>query len=257
MAPDVTQRDHRHRSGPDGRARAAPREAAQAAPATHETAAALGSWAASLAAALTLAFVALTVASTVGGAGGDAGALLQISQLLPVLMLAPVVVVLAASLHALAPAGRRLFSHVAVTFSGVYAAIIVTNYFIQFVVARPRLAAGEGEALGLVAMSTPASIFTALEAAGYGFFAMMALFLAPVFAGRGIERWIRRLFVATGVTGMVGAAAAIAGQPIVMMSGFGLSLLAFLAVVVLLAVRLSGAGGRGLAMVRRRALETP
>jgi hypothetical protein len=144
------------------------------------------------------------------------------------------VVVLLACVHQLAPAGRRLSAHVALVFAGVYAAIITTNYIIQLFVVRRNVAAGDLEGISLLAMPNPRSVFVALEIAGYGFFSLMALFAAGAVAGRSLARWTRGLLVATGVTGIVGTIGGLTDLRVLMLSGFGLSLLAFLVAAVLL-----------------------
>jgi hypothetical protein len=209
-------------------------------PADGVAAARTGFAAALIAATLTVTFIVLTLAFPGGEWAGieayaDGFRTVQVGQLLPVLLLAPVVVVLMACIHALTPARRRLFSHVAVAFAAIYAAIIGTNYVLQLVVVRHNILAGELDGLTLLAMPNPRSVFVALEIVGYGFFALMALAASAAFPATGRGRWLRWLFAATGVTGLIGAAAGVADQRIVMLTGFGLSLVAFLAGAALLA----------------------
>jgi hypothetical protein len=191
---------------------------------------------------LTVTFVVLTIAfpgEEWAGIEVYAGSFqtIQVAQLIPVLLLCPVVVILMGCLHALTPAHRRPFSHVAVIFAGIYAAIIATNYVMQLVVVRQNVAAEELVGLSLLAMPNPRSIFVALEVTGYGFFALMALAASAAFPDTGRGRWTPRLLLATGVTGLVGAAAGVADQRILMLTGFGLSLAAFLVAALLLAVQ--------------------
>jgi hypothetical protein len=203
------------------------------------SAATVGFWAAALASALTVAFVVLAlVVPGEDWAGVEAYArafaTIEVVQLIPVLLLAPVVVVLMACIHELAPAKRRLFARIAVMFAAAYAAIIATNYVLQLFVVRLHLAAGDYEGLELLAMPNPRSVFVALEIAGYGFFSLMALFAAGAVTGPPLARWIRGLLVATGVTGIAGAVGGLTDLRLVMLTGFGLSLLAFLAGALLL-----------------------
>jgi hypothetical protein len=205
-------------------------------------AARLGSWASLLAAGLTVAFVALTLLLPADpwrdlDAYAASFTTVEVVQLVPILLLAPVVVVLMICLHHVAVGSRQVASQIAVTFAAIYATIITVNYALQLVVVRFNIAAGEIEELLLLVMPNPRSVFVALEVVGYGFFALMALAAATtVLSGRGLERWVRYTFLATGITGLVGAAGGLAGQRIVMLTGFGLSLLAFLAATVLLGV---------------------
>ena len=208
-----------------------------------KTAPTTGFWAACLAAALTITFLILTLPFPGDEWAGveayaDGFETTQVVPLIPVLLLAPVVVVLMACIHALSPHARGVLTHLAVVFSGIYATIIATNYVLQLFVVRVNVVAGDADGLALLAMSNPRSIFVGLEILGYGFFGLMALCASAAFGDAGIERWISRLFVVTGVTGIVGAVSGVADQRLVMLSGFGLSLLAFLAAVVLLAIYL-------------------
>jgi hypothetical protein len=204
-------------------------------------AASLGLASAMLATALTVVFVALAVvlpgeewsgieayASTFRTAA--------VAQLVPVLLLAPVVVVLVASIHATAPDEEQVFTLIALVFAAVYAATISVNYAMQLFVVRLNILAGDLEGLAILAMPNRRSIFVALEAVGYGFFGLMALATAFVFAGTRLHSWIRVMYLVTGATGVVGMVGAIADQPVLMLTGFGLSLLAFLAAAILTSI---------------------
>ena len=201
----------------------------------------LGLGAALLAAALTVCFVVLALLFPAGpwrdvDAYAASFRTIEVIQLVPVLLLAPVVVVLMACIHHLVSDVRHLWSHLAVIFAAIYATIIATNYVLQLFVVRLNVAAGELEDLALLAMPNPRSVFSALEITGYGFFALMALAAGAAFSGRGLERWVRYTFLVAGMTGLAGAAGGLADQRIVMLTGFGLSMLAFLAAAVLLGV---------------------
>lgn len=226
MAPELTDQDLRVAPVP---ARAAGLTAVRL----------VGFWAALAAVVLTVIFVVLTLVFPGDEwAGIEAYAegfrTIQVAQLIPVLLLAPVVVILMGCIHVLAPPARRLFGHVAVAFSVAYATIIATNYVLQMVVVRHNVAAGELDGMAVLAMPNPRSIFVALEVAGYGFFALTALAASVALIGTGRGRWIPWLLAVTGVTGLSGAAAGLAGQRIIMLVGFGLSLVAFLTAASLL-----------------------
>ena len=201
----------------------------------------LGAVAAGSAAGLTTLFIVLTVAFSGPEWSGIATyakdfATAQVLQLVPILLLAPVVVALMAALHSLAPPARRVFGQLALVFSAIYAAIVATNYILQLLVVRLNVQAGDLEGLALLAMPNPRSAFVGLETAGYGFFSLMALCAGAVFFEPGLHRWIRRALVVTGVTGLAGTVAGLADQRLLMLTGYGLSLLAFLTATVLLAV---------------------
>jgi hypothetical protein len=85
-----------------------------------------------------------------------------------------------------------------------------------------------------VTMGVSTSVFTALESAGYGFFALMALSVGAGLARDASRQWLRWSFLATGAGGVVGAVGALAARPALMLSGFGGSLAAFLVAALLL-----------------------
>jgi hypothetical protein len=206
----------------------------------------LGS-AAILAAALTVCFVALTLLFPAAPWRGiDAyeasSAATEIVALVPVLLLAPVVVVLMACIHHLAAGSRQVAGQLAGIFAAVYATIVTVNYVVQLYVVRLGIGAGEVEGLALLAMPNPRSVFVALEIAGYGFFALMALAAAAAVSGRKLERWIRYAFLVAGAAGLAGTAGGLADQRLVMLSGFGLPLAAFVAGAVLLVIHFQRLG---------------
>lgn len=127
--------------------------------------------------------------------------------LIPGILLAPIFVVLMASIHAYAPEPRKIFSRVGLTFAVGYAVVIGVDYFVQFAVVIPSLQSGETQGLSLFTQYNPHGLFIAGEALGYLTMSTALLFVAPVFAGGRIECAIRWLFVA----GFVLAVAALVG----------------------------------------------
>lgn len=207
-------------------------------PAVAQPALSLGFWAAVLAVTFTVLFVVLAVAFASGEWGGIEDYArdfdtLQMFQLIPVLLLAPTVVALITSIHTVAADSRKVFSMTAVVFSGIYAAIIATNYMLQLFVVRLNVVNNDLEGLSLLVMGNPHSVFVALETIGYGFFGLVMLAAAMVFGGGKLENWIRNLLVVSGVTGILGAVAAPLSQDLLTLIGFGSSLTAFLVAAVL------------------------
>lgn len=123
--------------------------------------------------------------------------------LYPAFLLAPTFVVLMACIHHYAADDKKIFSRIGLSFALVYAAVITTNYFIQFAVVQPSLLKGETEGLSLFTMYNPHGIFIGLESLGYLMMNVAFLFAAVVFAGGGrLERAIRWLFVTSFVLGI-------------------------------------------------------
>jgi hypothetical protein len=127
--------------------------------------------------------------------------------LIPGILLAPIFVVLMASIHASAPEPRRIFSRIGLAFAVGYAVVIGVDYFVQFAVVIPSLQSNETQGLSLFTQYNPHGLFIAGEALGYLMMSTALLSAAPVFAGGRIERAIRWLFVASFVL----AIAALAG----------------------------------------------
>jgi len=115
--------------------------------------------------------------------------------LYPAFLLAPIFVVLMACIHYYAPVDRKIFSQIGLSFALVYAAVITTDYFIQWTVVQPSLLSGETEGLSLFTQYDPHGIFIALEGLGYLMMSVALLFAAAVFTGGRLERAVRWLFV--------------------------------------------------------------
>lgn len=103
--------------------------------------------------------------------------------LIPGILLAPIFVVLMASIHAWTPEPRRIFSRIALAFTVAYAVVIGVDYFVLFAVVIPSLQSGETEGLSLFTQYNPHGLFIAGEALGYLMMSVALLFAAPVFAG--------------------------------------------------------------------------
>jgi hypothetical protein len=141
--------------------------------------------------------------------------LFQPSQMLPLvpsLLLAPCFVALMVSIHYYAAPERRLWSHLGLAFTLLYAGLALTNYLVQLTAVRRSLLGGETDGLAILVPGNPHSVFWALASA-YVFLNLAMLFAAPVFTGGRLERWIRWLFVANGATALVTVAGIAADNP--------------------------------------------
>ena len=119
--------------------------------------------------------------------------------LVPGILLALLVVILFACIHAFAREGKKLFSRIALMFAGAYALVIVADYFSQFAIVMPSLQRGETAGLSLFTQYNPHGFFIAGEALGYFLLSLAFLFAAPVFAGPRAERALRWLFAVSFV----------------------------------------------------------
>ncbi len=122
--------------------------------------------------------------------------------LIPGILLAPIVVVLFASIHAFAPDEKKLLGQIALAFAAVYAVVIIADYFVQLTVVAPSLQSGETAGLSLFTQYNPHGFFIAGEALGYLMMSVAFLFAAPVFAGSRVERALRWIFALAFVLAM-------------------------------------------------------
>ena len=103
--------------------------------------------------------------------------------LVPGILLAPIFVVLLASIHACAPEPQKIFSRIGLALAVAYAVVIGVDYFVQFAVVIPSLRSGETQGLSLFTQYNPHWLFIAGEALGYLMMSTALLFAAPVFVG--------------------------------------------------------------------------
>ena len=205
------------------------------------TAITLGFWSAVLATVFTISFVILAAVFKPADWQGietyaENFSFLQMSNHIPVLLLAPTIIIMMVCIHHVTPEKQKVFSLIGIAFSSVYAAIICTNYYIQLFVVRLNLLEGDLDGLALLALPNLHSIVFALESIGYTFLSLATLFVSPVFSGGKLESWIRWLFIITGVIGIFGAIVAPFDQPVLILAGLGIWSLVFPAATILISI---------------------
>ena len=115
---------------------------------------------------------------------------------IPGFLIAPIFVMLIACIHVQAPADKKIFGQIGLSFALIYAGIITADYFIQLTVILPSILSNETEGLALFSMHNPHGLLVALESLGYLMMNTALLAISAVFAGRSrVERVIRWLFV--------------------------------------------------------------
>lgn len=133
------------------------------------------------------------------------GTVQMIGGIMTILM-APLLVVLVASLHALAPLEKKILSQVGLVFTALFAMAVSMNRFVQLSVVRQGFLHGQTEGLARFLPYEASSVMFAMEILGWSFFlSLAALFLAPLFTVGKLERWIGALFLAYGVIGLASA----------------------------------------------------
>jgi len=115
---------------------------------------------------------------------------------IPAFLLAPVFVVLMASIHYYASVDKKIYSLIGLAFALIYATIITTDYFVLWTVVLPSTIMGETAGLSLFSLYNPHGIFVSLESIAYMMMSLALLFIAPVFQGSRIEQALRWIFIA-------------------------------------------------------------
>jgi hypothetical protein len=169
----------------------------------------LGFYAAILAAVLTLGtFVLAFLTPPLSGPGCQAGCFTypyadiaarfprDYLWMAPAILISFVFVVLVVSIHHTAPPEKRVFSHLAVLFAAISAAVLIGDYSVQLTVIQPSLLNGEADGIALLTQFNSHGLFIALEEIGFLMVSVAFLCLAPAFAGRNrLEAALRWLFI--------------------------------------------------------------
>jgi len=151
--------------------------------------------------AATLALGLLSLGSPEQPIGDPQYALLEIL----IIVMMPVVVALMIAVHAWAPAPLRALSLAAVVFMTLLALVTSTLHFVILTLGRrPEFA---DEPWPLILTFRWPSVAYAVDIVGWNiFFALAMVCAAPVLGGRGLEMWIRRLMITSGVLAFAGLA---------------------------------------------------
>ncbi len=166
---------------------------------------AVGFWSAVLATVFSITYDIGQIAEWAGLMGSGGGAenastpLGLIVLLTPSLFLGASFLVLMVSVHQIASAERKIWSHAAVAFATVYTVLISINYFVQLTWVAPRLAAGRTQGIEQFLFTPFDSFLYAVDILGYSFMSLATLFAARVFTGRGLERAARWFLTANGL----------------------------------------------------------
>ena len=120
--------------------------------------------------------------------------------------------------HYYAAPVKRIWSHIALVYTVIYAGMATINYAIQLVSAQRALIHGETDGLSMLVHGNPHAIFWSLVSC-YVFMNLAMLFAAPVFSGGRLERWIRRLFLLNGLSVITTIASLLVDNPFVFLAG--------------------------------------
>ena len=137
-----------------------------------------------------------------GSAGGPESAstvLGLIVLLVPSLFLGSSFLVLMVAVHYYAAAERKIWSHVAVVFATIYAALISINYFVQLTFVAPHMIRGDLEPVRFALFTPFDSFLYSVDILGYSFMSLATLFGAFVLGKQGLEGTARRFMIANGL----------------------------------------------------------
>ncbi|NJM67200.1 MAG: hypothetical protein HC851_16760 [Acaryochloris sp. RU_4_1] len=165
----------------------------------------VGFWSAVLATVFSITYIVGQFAEWLGLLGSQGGPasgstpLGLVVLLTPSLFLASSFLMLCVSIYQLTPSDRKIWSHAAVVFATIYAALISIVYFVQLTLVAPRVARGQIEGIEVFLFVPFDSFLYAVDILGYSFMSMATLFAAQVFTGRGLHRVVRLFLIANGL----------------------------------------------------------
>ena len=134
-----------------------------------------------------------------GGPEASSTLLGLVLLLTPSLFLGSAFLVLVVSIHYLAPAERKIWSHAAIAFATAYTVLISIVYFVQLTLVAPHLARGQIQGIEVFLFVPFDSFLYAVDILGYSFMSVATLFAAMVFTGKGLERVVRLFLLANGL----------------------------------------------------------
>jgi hypothetical protein len=117
-----------------------------------------------------------------------------------ILLIAPLLVILMAALHAAAPAERKLFSLCALVFMAMCAAVTSLVHFLVLTVSR--ILPGNWDSV--FAFRWPSVAYAADILAWDVFFALSVLSASGVFRAAGLSRWTGRVLLVSGALSLLG-----------------------------------------------------
>jgi hypothetical protein len=165
----------------------------------------VGFWSAVLATTFAIAYDVAQIAEWLGllgsGGGPDSGStpVGLFVLLTPSLFLGSAFLLLMVSVHQLAAAERKVWSHAAVAFATAYLVLISTVYYVQLTLVGPRMARGQLDGIEAFVFVPFDSYLYAVDILGYSFMSVATLLAAQVFVGPGVQRTARWFLTANGL----------------------------------------------------------
>jgi hypothetical protein len=98
------------------------------------------------------------------------------------------------SLHYVAPANKKLWSHAALLFTVIYVVFVTANYVVQLATVIPGTLKGSADTISILNQA-PHSLFWDFDAIGYICMGLATLFAVPVFKNHGFQKWVKYCFL--------------------------------------------------------------
>lgn len=144
---------------------------------------------------------------------------IQMLTVVPSILLAISYVIFVSGLHVFSSGKNKIWSQLALSFGLLYSGISIANYLIQLITVIPSIQSGEIDGLTLFVSGYSNSIFYALMAS-YFLMCISLFFAAFIFQKNDKKyKWVRRLFLITGLAIPLFLAGALLDIAIVMMMG--------------------------------------
>jgi hypothetical protein len=169
----------------------------------HRTLGIFSAWTGSLILVLYMAALSLGLLSLESPQDPIADPYFSIMEIL-ILLMAPLLVILMASVHAYASPEDKVYSLSALIFTTLLAGITSAVNFVVLTVSRQIEAAGFPGASLLFSFEWPSVIYTLDILAWDWFFALSMLFAAPVFRTGRLERTLRTVMIISGLLSLAG-----------------------------------------------------
>jgi heme/copper-type cytochrome/quinol oxidase subunit 4 len=151
-----------------------------------------GYWSGLAAAAATAAYVVVQVLQVAGLLRFPADEVLIYGSSLCIVV--PFILEMVA-FHHLTTGDARYWTHAALVFTVIYAVFVTANYVVQLATVIPARLRGAGDTLRLLEQ-TPHSLFWDYDAIGYIAMGLATLVAIPALGSAGVERGVRRSFIA-------------------------------------------------------------
>ncbi len=116
-----------------------------------------------------------------------------------------------AALYFLAGSEKKIFAFAGIIAGGGYIVCNGLNYFLQLALFRITLDSGDYSMTGLFIMNNPASVASAMDNLGYLFLAVAFLFFSMLFNQRGLQSWIKSMFIIYGLAAILGTVGYLSG----------------------------------------------